>query len=142
MVHYIPLKKDFSNLDHGDRADRDPDVRRELTENAHRDLIASGHWSYRRFVNGVDDVLSGAGVSGRVDAQTVSRVHSALGRRSRLRRLRRVASWNARRLLRIPAARRVVRFGHPVTSRIRRRLRATGPVSSPEPEVRRYRPRA
>ena len=30
-------------------------LRAELTENAHRDLIASGVWSYRRWVGGVDD---------------------------------------------------------------------------------------
>jgi len=42
MVHYIPLKKDFSNFEEVLRRYRDESIRRELTENAHRDLIASG----------------------------------------------------------------------------------------------------
>ena len=46
MVHYIPLRKDFSNLDEVLDRLSDVDVRDELTENAHRDLIASGEWSY------------------------------------------------------------------------------------------------
>jgi len=50
MVHYIPLKKDFSNFDDVIRMYRDESFRRELTENAYRDLIASGEYSYRQFI--------------------------------------------------------------------------------------------
>ena len=59
MVHYIPLRKDFSNFDEVIGLIRDDDVCRELAENAYRDLIASGDWSYARFVAGVDDTLDG-----------------------------------------------------------------------------------
>jgi hypothetical protein len=62
MEHFIPLKKDFSNFDEAVERFRDPSVRRELTENAHRDLIASGEYSYERFFAGFDEVLREAGL--------------------------------------------------------------------------------
>ena len=54
MVHYIPLKKDFSNFDEVIRLFKDTQIRRELTENAYRDLIASGQYSYQKFVEDFD----------------------------------------------------------------------------------------
>lgn len=60
MVHYIPLRKDFSNFDEVVRRMRDEDLRSELVENAHRDLIASGEWSYARLIAQVDGVLTDA----------------------------------------------------------------------------------
>ena len=74
MTHYVPLKKDFSNIDEVIGLIRDAEVRGELTENAYRDLIASGDWSYRRFVQGVDSVLAKAGVENRLDPKTAQRV--------------------------------------------------------------------
>ena len=50
MRHYIPLRKDFSNFDQVVARCATPSVRRELTENAHRDLIASGDYDYAQFV--------------------------------------------------------------------------------------------
>ena len=41
MVHYIPLRKDFSNLDEVLDRFRDADLRAQIAENAYRDLIAS-----------------------------------------------------------------------------------------------------
>jgi hypothetical protein len=123
MVHYIPLKKDFSNLDEVIGELEDEEVRRELTENAHRDLIASGDWSYRRYVHGVDETLRNAGVGGTADAAAVGFVNSALREGSRRRRARRLAQWTLRRSLGAPRARRIVLFAHPVTSRVRRLLR-------------------
>jgi len=63
MVHYIPLKKDFSNFEEVLRLFLDRDVRRELTANAYRDLIASGRYSYRSFIEAFDDELLRAGLS-------------------------------------------------------------------------------
>jgi hypothetical protein len=62
MRHYIPLRKDFSNVDEVIARVRNADLRRELTENAHRDLIASGENSYERFIAGVDSHLREVGV--------------------------------------------------------------------------------
>jgi hypothetical protein len=61
MVHYIPLKKDWSNFDEVMRLFSDPRVRQTLTENAYRDLIASGRYSYARFIQSFDAELREAG---------------------------------------------------------------------------------
>ena len=55
MVHYIPLKKDFSNFEEVIRMFKDQKLRSELTENAYRDLIASGKHSYRRCIQDIFD---------------------------------------------------------------------------------------
>lgn len=50
MVHYIPLRKDFSNFEDVTRMSKNHKFRSELTENAYRELIASGNYSYQRFI--------------------------------------------------------------------------------------------
>lgn len=62
LVHYIPLKKDFSNFDDVLAMFRDGALRRELTVNAYRDLIASELYTYRAFVEGFDSGLIEAGL--------------------------------------------------------------------------------
>ena len=62
MVHYLPLRKDFSNFDEVIGLFKDPEVRRSLTERAYADLIASGRYSYRAFVGRFDDDLQAAGL--------------------------------------------------------------------------------
>ena len=56
-IHYIPLETDYSNLD--DVLDRVQDVPalEAMTERAYRDLIASGAYGYRAFVNRMDDLI-------------------------------------------------------------------------------------
>jgi hypothetical protein len=60
--HYIELRKDFTNFDAVLERFRDPQVRRELTDNAYAELIASGAYDYERFIAGFDEVLAEAGV--------------------------------------------------------------------------------
>ncbi len=67
MVHYVPLKKDFSNFEEVIELIGDRRVREQIAENAHRDLIRSGKYSYERFVAGVDDDLFAAGLSPALD---------------------------------------------------------------------------
>jgi hypothetical protein len=55
--HYIELRKDFSNVDDVLRQIADIPALQALAERAHRHLIASGTYSYRRFVEMVDDVI-------------------------------------------------------------------------------------
>jgi hypothetical protein len=62
MVHYVPLKKDFSNFKEVVAIIADDQARGEIVENAHRDLIRSGAYSYDRFVAGVDDDLMARGL--------------------------------------------------------------------------------
>jgi len=123
MVHYIPLAKDFSNINHVLELIRDPDLRRELTENAHRDLIGSGEWSYSRLIASVDETLADAGLDGRADPATIANVDERLAERIRRRRLRRRAEWVLFWVLSPKPIQRLIRFVHPVTIRVRRLLR-------------------
>jgi hypothetical protein len=131
MRHYIPLAKDFSNLDQVIDLIRDPDVRRELTENAYRDLIESGEWGYARLIEGVDDTLAEAGLDRRPDAAQAARVEEALADGLRRRRLRRRAEWALFWLLSRKRTQRAIHFVHPVTSRVRRMLGIRGPDGVP-----------
>jgi hypothetical protein len=56
-VHYIPLKKDLSNLDEVLERLADDDYLERLTARAWDDIVASGRYSYRAFVKMVDAVI-------------------------------------------------------------------------------------
>ncbi len=62
MRHYITLKKDFSNFDQVIRLIKDQDFCLEMVETAYQDLIASGRYSFKHFVEEFDTRLIGAGV--------------------------------------------------------------------------------
>jgi len=62
MRHYIPLKKDFSNFDDVIDAFLDGGFRNQLAKNAYADLIASGQYSYKRFIEGFDRELMKEGL--------------------------------------------------------------------------------
>jgi hypothetical protein len=124
MVHYIPLKKDFSNYDEVVRLIRDPGVRRELTENAYRDLIASGEWSYARLIEGVDTTLEQeAGLGARPDAAAEAQVARALGAGLPRRRRRRMRQWAMFAFFDTRIMQWAIRRAKPVTTRARRLLR-------------------
>jgi hypothetical protein len=55
--HYIPLKKDFSNVEDVLRQLDDVSGLEEITERAYNDIVRSGRYSYRTFVASVDDRL-------------------------------------------------------------------------------------
>jgi hypothetical protein len=61
MVHYIPLKKDFSNFDDVINLFRNNQFRQQLTDNCFNDLIASGRYSYANFIASFDQELMAAG---------------------------------------------------------------------------------
>ncbi len=56
-VHYIELKKDFSNIDEVLLKVRDKKLCREIANNAYNDIIKSGDYTYRGYVNHVFEVL-------------------------------------------------------------------------------------
>jgi hypothetical protein len=85
MVHYLPLRKDFANLDEVIRAFRDESLREALVENAYRDLIAAGTYSYRRFIQTFDAELEQAGFDPAISAARADRVTALLGRGKLLR---------------------------------------------------------
>jgi hypothetical protein len=115
--HYIPLRKDFSNFDEVVAAIREPDRRREVAENAHRDLIASGRYDYDAFVAGVDDVLEAAGVGPLRDQEAAE---DAIARGRHLRRARAHVRGGLPELLRAEPAKRLMHVAEPVTLRVRR----------------------
>jgi hypothetical protein len=117
MVHYIPLEKDFSNIDEVLRLFRDEDLRRRLTENAYRDLIASERYSYARFVESFDGELVAAGLKPAVDAKLADRVARALVHGER--HLRRVAWLNEAIHQPFPGRRAFSFVLHPISRRVR-----------------------
>jgi hypothetical protein len=56
-IHYIPLKKDFSNVDQVLRLLDDDRYLEELTERAYQDIIKSGKYSYKNFIQEFDRLL-------------------------------------------------------------------------------------
>nr|WP_246191502.1 glycosyltransferase [Aureimonas leprariae] len=57
-VHYIPLKRDYSNFDEVVRKVRDVGYLEELTDRAYREIFESGRWSYRAFAEDFSRYLS------------------------------------------------------------------------------------
>ncbi len=52
--HYIPLKKDYSNINEVFRCLEDDAFVERMTRRAYEDIVASGRFSYQAFVEGVD----------------------------------------------------------------------------------------
>jgi hypothetical protein len=98
MVHYLPLEKDFSNLDEVVRLYRDPDLRHELTTNARRDLVDSGAYGYETLVRDVDDLLDAQGVMSKTTSADRAAVEAILGRGRTTRAARARAAHLASRL--------------------------------------------
>jgi hypothetical protein len=57
-LHFIPLKKDFSNVDDVLKKLRDHAYLEELTRRAYSDIIESGKYSYKKFINDFDTFIS------------------------------------------------------------------------------------
>ena len=86
MVHYIPLKKDFSNFGEVIEIFKNPVLRNKLTDNAYKDLIASRQYTYKNFVhNSFDPVLLEAGLEPAVESVEVQEVKEFLNKDIRYR---------------------------------------------------------
>lgn len=86
MVHYIPLKKDFSNFDEVIRMFKTPALRDELTENAYNDFIASRRYTYENFFqNSFDPVLLEADLEPEIDSVVAEKVTQLLSKDARYR---------------------------------------------------------
>ena len=55
--HFVPLKKDFSNVDEVFAKLKDNAYLEALTERAYEDIIQSGRYTYAAFVRAIDEVL-------------------------------------------------------------------------------------
>jgi hypothetical protein len=80
LVHYLPLRKDFSNVGEVIRLFFDKKVSKELTDNAYRDLIASGKYSYKTFIEKFDYDLLAKGMDPEIDQKQGKSVSEALSR--------------------------------------------------------------
>jgi hypothetical protein len=113
MVHYIPLAKDFSNWDDVVRRFRDQGLRRELTHNAYHDLIETGQYSYRAFVESFDAELAAAGFIPRLDAKRAETITVRVTR-------------DGRRAKRSSLVRRAIDFPFPGRRALKRVLKPLG----------------
>lgn len=64
--HYLPLKKDFSNLDEIIGKLKDDQLLQAMVDHAYRDVILSGIYSYEKFIESYDAMLQS-----RIDPQMV-----------------------------------------------------------------------
>jgi hypothetical protein len=88
MAHYIPLKKDFSNIENVLEMLRDTTLCQALTENAHADMIASGRYSYQNFIAAFDGELERAGLFPSPGTGDAARVSQLLERGMPFRKIR------------------------------------------------------
>ncbi len=57
-THYIPLKKDFSNVNEVFEKLEDLNYLESLTQRAYQDIVTSGKYSYKSFINRIDALIS------------------------------------------------------------------------------------
>jgi hypothetical protein len=124
MVHYIPLAKDFGNLDEVLELLEDPQRRRRIVDRAHADLIASGRYSYASFIRQVDESLVQAGL----EPAPARRERASMIRATRNHKVRVEVKTRGRRSLDL-AMYVVWRVAAPISLRIRRLLGLPVPSS-------------
>ena len=56
-LHYIPLKKDFSNIEDVFKKLNNLDYIRKMTERAYQDIVLSGKYSYKKFISEFDELI-------------------------------------------------------------------------------------
>lgn len=62
-IHYIPLKKDFSNIDEVLTTFMDENKRQEITDNARRDMVDSNRYTYKAFIKSFDTDMKMLGLT-------------------------------------------------------------------------------
>lgn len=68
--HYIPLEKDFSNMDEVVSKLKDEDYMAALSERAYAHLVRSGRWSYATFIKEFDELVAESARGARGPAPT------------------------------------------------------------------------
>lgn len=76
--HYIPLKKDFSNFNDVILLFNQKSTRQKITENAYRDFIVSGRYSYKRFIQQFDNKLNEIGLYPEISESKFNQVSSII----------------------------------------------------------------
>jgi hypothetical protein len=124
--HYIPLRKDFANFDEAIAAFRNKALTAELIENAYRDLVASGAYSYARFIAAFDRRLEDLGLKPDTGSDQIRDAAGALARDARRARPARyvrnmvllASGWQ------FPGRRKVVEIAQPFLLPLVERVRA------------------
>lgn len=76
-VHYLPLERDFANFHQVIRLMKG-NKGKEVIENARRDLIESGNYTFRKFIESFDGELISSGFDFRIKPQEPNLVTNAL----------------------------------------------------------------
>jgi hypothetical protein len=114
-AHYIPIKSDYSNVDEVLDALEDDALAERIVNQAYEDVVASGKWSYRSFVQDIEETI--------IDRPpSRGRLGPAQWPAYMLLRLRavlvwKVAHWEASKVVRL--CRKVAQWGRARAVRIR-----------------------
>lgn len=87
LVHYIPLKKDFSNIDQVIKLFRDQKFCQELVNNTYRDIIASKNYGYKNYLKKFDEELIAQGFETKNNEKAISTTTELLRADRNIRRL-------------------------------------------------------
>lgn len=118
MVHYIPLKKDFSNFSDVLNILKDDASCHDIIENAYRDLIGSGRYSYKMFIEGFDQKLQEDGYNSEIDADEIRGVNQLL-EQGRIKRQILANLWSLRHHS-FPGRKAILFFARPISRMYRK----------------------
>lgn len=91
MIHYIPLKKDFSNFTEVINLFLNNEFREKIINKSYEDLILSNDYSYKRFIEKFDELLIEKGFNPEISEKEYSIIQKNLYR-----------DFNKRVLLKLP----------------------------------------
>jgi len=83
-VHYIPIRRDFSNLEVVMERIEDVNKLQRILDNAQRDLIESGEYTYQRFGQRIKAVIGNVIEEKYADNALFSSVHKFIGFQNRI----------------------------------------------------------
>jgi len=97
-VHYLELKKDWSNFDDVMLRFSDATERKRITDRAYEDLIASRRWSFAAFVHEFDEHLTSHDLDAAMPDDQRRSLQRRLSRGARARQLIAHPRWTLRRV--------------------------------------------
>jgi hypothetical protein len=111
--HYVPIKKDYSNIDNVLTVLANTAEMKKITDAAYRDVIGSGKWTYINFVRDIERTIIDS-------ASVLQRKHGAIAQRviRRLINLRDEAGWLFIRFLSNQKRRRLAKYAYRIAVRL------------------------
>jgi len=76
-THYIPIKRDFSNIDEALEKIRDDTLVNQIVERAYQDIYLSGKYSYRAFARQIEDVIVENEIEGKDEEVAVATIRNS-----------------------------------------------------------------